>query len=447
VAEEPGLTRPRFIAATAALVAVAVTVYAPALGGWFQLDDFSWFAAVRGRTLVEALFSHVDTRSWRPLAEALQYWTLDRTVGMAALPAHLLSLSVYATAVVLVVRLARVLGASHRQALASGALFALHDAHVMATCWNATLNQPAFVALAALHLISVKRIFDAGRASALRWAAAVATALVAALVHESAVLLPVADALVAIGVAPRRARRRALALVAALGVALGAFCAWRLHVAARFSDGPYRFTVGGETLSALGWYVDLALCPNVRPFPGRPALDVLLATALIAFAARAWRRGDRLPALGLSLFAVLLAPALTVPRHLSDYYLTIPSVGLALAGGALVEAGLAHPRRAVTVASALVASAWLVAMGLTARDRAASVASNGRVLRPAVTTVIAARRAIGPGRLLRLGRVAPAVADELSRAPTPFDHLGLGPVCVEPRCPPRSATDVPLRAE
>jgi len=58
------------------------------------------------------------------------------------------------------------------------------------------------------------------------------------------------------------------------------------------------------------------------------SLTLLLLTFAIV---RAWRH-DWLPAFCLAWFAIVLAPVLPLRDHISDYYLTLPTIGLAIVG-------------------------------------------------------------------------------------------------------------------
>ena len=63
----------------------------------------------------------------------------------------------------------------------------------------------------------------------------------------------------------------------------------------------------------------------------------VLAAALVAYAVWAWRRGDRLPAYGWFWFVIVLGPVLPLRDQVMEYYVTIPSIGLAV----LMAKGLA----------------------------------------------------------------------------------------------------------
>jgi hypothetical protein len=84
----------------------------------------------------------------------------------------------------------------------------------------------------------------------------------------------------------------------------------------------------------------------------------LIGLALAAFVLWSLRKGNRVPLFCVAWFFLFLAPVLPLPNHITDYYITLPLVGLAwLAGWAMVAAWQSHPvLRAVAV---LLAVAFL----------------------------------------------------------------------------------------
>jgi tetratricopeptide (TPR) repeat protein len=114
------------------------------------------------------------------------------------------------------------------------------------------------------------------------------------------------------------------------------------------------------------------------------ALAAVAAGGLAAWAAGRWfRRGDGVPLLALAWVLATLAPSLwialvyTTTGPVSDRYLYLPSVGLALGAGWLVQAALAAPAPAWRrSAAAVVAAAILVAGIALSLQRGAAWTSN-----------------------------------------------------------------------
>jgi hypothetical protein len=64
-----------------------------------------------------------------------------------------------------------------------------------------------------------------------------------------------------------------------------------------------------------------------------PWITVLILVGLAVFAYTQVSRGNTAPLFFFGWFASLLVPVLPLPDHLSEYYLTLPTIGLAMLGG------------------------------------------------------------------------------------------------------------------
>jgi len=69
-----------------------------------------------------------------------------------------------------------------------------------------------------------------------------------------------------------------------------------------------------------------------------PALTALLTAAALAFAARRAMRRDYCALFALAWFAITLVPYLPLPDHKMDYYLAVPTIGIAMLGASAVAA-------------------------------------------------------------------------------------------------------------
>jgi tetratricopeptide (TPR) repeat protein len=380
----------------AALVALVVAVYWPALWGELVYDDEvllgpanpatqSIGAAVRHA--FEPLWSF-DRASQPEAGGAMQraFWRPLTVVALAVgrtltpestLGPHVVSLLLHLVATLAAFGLARRLldAAGVRGAdfggFAVAALFALHPVQVEAVAWIAAVNDPLFGALSLLALWLHAR-WDGNGSPWLRGPALGALVFLAALLaKEQALVVP---ALV-VGVDLVLRQRVRLQALAPYGVALGVWFVTRVVVfrdvfggfveaqgdfgfsAAR--EAGFRVELLGGFLRLLAWPLDLTVFRPVRPeLPaGDPAVlhgALWLAGFCAALGASLWRRA-RAATFGLVVVAVmptLVAAALhTAGRYpLSDRYLYLPVFGFALAlvsalfrvlprDGALVAAG------------------------------------------------------------------------------------------------------------
>jgi hypothetical protein len=96
-----------------------------------------------------------------------------------------------------------------------------------------------------------------------------------------------------------------------------------------------------------------------------PALAIAITLAAIAFAVRRAARRDYAPLLALSWFVITLAPYLPLPDHKMDYYLAVPSIGLALLGASAFAAALSA-RIPAKLATAACLLCYMVSSGRAA---------------------------------------------------------------------------------
>ena len=85
------------------------------------------------------------------------------------------------------------------------------------------------------------------------------------------------------------------------------------------------------------------------------ACVLVLSAALLAFTAAKTARGDRLPLFFLAWFAIVLAPVLPLRDHVTDYYLYLPSAGLAMLGSYALARAWRHGTAWRAAAAALAA--------------------------------------------------------------------------------------------
>jgi len=124
----------------------------------------------------------------------------------------------------------------------------------------------------------------------------------------------------------------------------------------------YALGAGFATIRTLASYWEVALGPGAAGeyfFWVKSAaipLTLVLTAATLGFAAWRWLRGDRLPIFCLGWFLIALAPFLLIHGHISNYYVTVPALGLALLGAwaAVVAAKAGVIARGITFAALAV---------------------------------------------------------------------------------------------
>jgi hypothetical protein len=380
----------------AALVAVAVAAFAPALGGDPVGDDF---ALLRTVDRVEGPlwpFAHNDLGEpagsghfYRPLWVAWNALLVELGGGEEAV-LHAGNLLLYAIAVLELWLLARAL-LPPAGALVAALAFALHPRHGESVAWISGSTDLVAAALALGALVAAVRLRGGRR---LLVAALLAAAAVAG--KEAAVVAP----LLAAGVVWLRgrldgeasARADALRVGAAMLAAQAAVLAARWVVVGGlggYADEPFSARRGAGAFAS---YVLGALTPpqlRVLEHPALLLVPLALAALLALAVVRARRRGDgrglAVAALGGAWFLVAVAPVLNLPLDLNsangERLLLLPSAGLALAVGALVPA---RAGRRAALAGGAVAALALVACWTHAATYVAAGEIASRTVRQAV---------------------------------------------------------------
>lgn len=326
--------------AAAFLAVTLCAVYGCDAGRGFIKDDFRWIRETRVQSpsdLAE-LFSRTDG-FYRPLV-SVSFAVNSATSGTSSRPYGLTNVALLIINAVLVWTLARRLDLAPEPALlAAGAwAFNFHGIN-MAVLWvcGRTALMAALGALLTAIAIASRRPIAAGLCC-----------LVALLSREDAVLLPV---LFAGWVAFDASGSLAARLVAAarltwpLFAALAAYLVLRLRTAAFWpGNAPdyYQFTSSPAVLvENLLQYADRAIT-----WPAFAALVVVLASARTP---RLDARERRAAAFGAMWLAGTFALTVLIPVR-SSLYAVVPSIGAALASGAVASAAIRADRRRTAIA-------------------------------------------------------------------------------------------------
>jgi protein O-mannosyl-transferase len=369
-AEGRAATRQARRAAVAVALLVAA-VYAPTLRSDFVWDDWTLVAgsdAVGDASgLVRALGSDLYASNaaagpsgyWRPLATA-SFW-LNSRLGDGPLALHAGNVVLHAiTAGLLALLLARVLRAGALVAALAALLWAIHPEQVEAVAWI-SCRYELLAALAAVAYLLLPKRPDLGSAA---WCGGV---FLAGLLSKES-FLGFAAVVLAEDWAARRSWRESWRRWAAVALAIVAWMSARRLLGIRQLDVEPTTLVAlpGRLLSALAVYAARAVAPLPLSIhqPFEPGAGLMAAGAAIAVAllALAWRRRELAPA--VALFVAGLAPTSIAMARMgiaAERYFYLPSLGVAWLLGALLAAGLRHPRRGVALGAKAAAAAVLVA--------------------------------------------------------------------------------------
>lgn len=315
---------------------LCLALYWPGLLAWFQQDDFVWLnltnQAQGWRGLLHMLVQPTTQGTWRPLSERVFFLAFGAMFGSDALPYRIwVFLTMFANLALLqsiTARLTRWRAAGFCAAvlwLANSKL-----ATVMSWSCEYILVACGFFLLLALHLFL--RYIETGERRYYVWTWA--AFLTGFLAMETNIVFPALVGSYAL-LCARPFFKRTLPFFAASAV-YGI-----LHMALAPNQGTLLYTMHFDrAIPATLWtYWRRSFEPiglrHLSWFP--PAAGAILMAgctlALLAFAIQQARRKEWLAAVLLAWYFITLGPVVPLRDHITDYYLTLPAMCLAMLGG------------------------------------------------------------------------------------------------------------------
>ncbi len=299
-------------------VAFLFAVYWYGLKNWFEQDDFAWLglhAQVNSlATLFTAMFAPMAQGSIRPWSERGFFLLFYRIFQDNALPYHIAVFVTQTANLVLLALVMRKLTGSRLAAVAAPILWTANSALLTPLCWVSDYNQIqcAFFLLLAFLLYLHDRYWLQFAVFVLGFGA-----LELNIVYPALIL--------AFVVTCRLSRKHILETLPLFAVS-AAYYALHTWAAPRQTTGIYALHFDSALPSTLWTYWVWAFTPFNAHLP---VVVVLSFTALvIGFVSYRARLQDRLPLFFLLWFPIALAPTLPLRGHISDYYLSIPVLGL-----------------------------------------------------------------------------------------------------------------------
>jgi hypothetical protein len=324
-----------------------LVLYWPGLMAWFQQDDFVWLNLINQAHgwdgLLRTLFQPTTQGTWRPLSERVFFLAFGAMFGSDALPYRFwVFLTMFANLVLLqsiTVRLTRSRAAGFWAAIFWVANSKL--ATVMSWTCEYILVACGFFLLLALHLFLRYTGTGQRRYYIWTWAAF----LTGFLAMETNVVFPFLAGSYALA-CDRQHFRRTLPFMAASAV----YGILHLFLAPNQGTVPYTMHFDRAMPATFLSYWRRAFeqigLHHMSPFPPiAGTLEMAASTiALLAFAICQARRRQWLPTVLLAWFAITLGPVVPLRNHITDYYLTLPLMCLAmLSADALAYAWNAGP--------------------------------------------------------------------------------------------------------
>lgn len=400
---------------------------------WFMQDDFAWLGLLRevhgSRSLLNALFAPEAQGTIRPWSERGFFLLFESLFGLDSLPFHICVFATMAADAVLVAWITLRITGSRIAGSMAPVLWIANSSLSTVLAWTSAYNE----ALCALFLLAAMASFirfaETGRRVFWWWQLVIF--ILGFGVLEVNVVYPALAAVYALFVARTAAKRLLLSLIPLFCISIVYFVLHRV-AAPLPTDGPYAVHVNGRIFQTLATYWKWALIPQHWPdkflFRARALLWVITAV-LAAFSIRELMKRRYRVLFFASWFLISLAPMLPIPEHLTDYYLTIPLIGLSMLGACGIALAWRSwwPWRATAL---LLVAVWLP---LTIRDSLTasqwwldrSLAVRGMVLGAE------AAHEKHPGKAIVLDAVTSALYDDaISQSgfyPTGFDDVYLTP--------------------
>ena len=306
-------------------------VYWAGLRAWFQQDDFAWLRLRldidNWRDLLRVVFEPRAQGTIRPLSERLFFLVFSAIFGLDALPFRIWAFLTQFANIALMMAITLRLTGSRLAGFLAAILWLANPGLAKTMTWTSGYNQLAcgLFVLASFYLLL--RYLDTGRRR--YWLGQWIVFLAGFGVQELNVVYPALAAAYTLCCARRHFRGTLPLFIPSL-----VYAAVHSWVAPTASGGTYGLYFDGAIPVTFARYWAWALtAPYLEPAWLLWGLATLLSAALGWLAFAQARRGEFVPLFFLAWFAILIAPVLPLREHIIEYYLTLPTLGLAMLGG------------------------------------------------------------------------------------------------------------------
>lgn len=382
---------------------ISLELYWPGLTAWFQKDDFVWLGL---RAMVHswhdlwwALFAPLAQGTIRTLSERVFYMSLNAAFGLKAFPYRLWAFLTFAATLTMLSAVCTKLTRSRAAGFWAAIIWAVNSALAYALSWTAIYYQLFCSFFLLLSFWFLLRYVEKGKRRF--HIAQCAVFLLGFLVLELNVVYPALAAAYAICCA-----RRIVWKIAPLFLASAAYTGFHVTVAPLQSTGPYKMFWDAGVFSTLWTYWKMALGPNrlmllgIYPSAFRSVLTIALMAGLLGFLTWKLYQREWVAAFFPAWFVIVLAPLLPLRDHVTDSYLTVPLIGLAMWGGWAAVSGwrAGWGGRVATVALLAV---YLGVSIPVARATAAGFSARSHQIRGMLFGIVALNRR-APGKTLIL---------------------------------------------
>ncbi len=413
-------------------VVFLVWLYREGFTTWFIADDFAWLVLPRlvhlHHDLLYEMFAPMAQGTIRPWSERGYFFLLESLFGFDSLPFRIVAFATAATVAMLLAWVTVRATGSRVAGFVAPFLWIANTALVRAITWSSAYNElmcPLFLLGALVLLI---RYTETGARRFWWWQLVVFILGFGAL--EINIVYP-ALAAVWLLCMRRFSWRHVLPQTA---ISVGYFVIHRL-VAPLPTSGAYALVFDNSILKTAALYWKWSLTPQQMESYGNShrAAELVLVAGTLAIAAYTIHelQNRRYTVLFyLAWFAITLAPLLPLPAHRTDYYLTIPVIGLAMLGGAAAGQFLNQPIPQ-TILAVIPLAAYLWAMIPVTQHVTHWWRQNTQAVRTLVLGVAAARQT-HPEKAIVVNGISAELYD-FSFAHSPFAAMGIEGVYLMPK--------------
>lgn len=326
-------SRTRRIAFYAIPMLFCLAVHWIAIKTWFQADDFAWLGLPLEihptlHDWVSVLFEPRAQGTIRILSERVYFLIFTSIFGLNALPFRIWAFLTQFANLFLLMRITRRVTGSDRAAFIAPILWAASSTLTVALDWSSAYNEVCCAFFLLLSFDLLLRYFETGERKYWIWQFVTFVLGFGAL--ELMVVYPAVAAAYALLFAPKYFRRTLWLFLPSL-----VYTAIHFAVAPLSHDPNYRmhFDPG---IARIFWDYWALATAAWRPtqIDWRPVwLETAAAIAISLGFLWCLYRNRRLAAFCLGWFVLVIAPLLPLTNHFSEYYASMPAIGLAMLGG------------------------------------------------------------------------------------------------------------------
>lgn len=306
-----------------------------ALKMWFFSDDFAWLGlrleVHSPRDLIPVLFSPQAQGTVRTFSERLFFLVFSSVFGLESPPFRVWVFLTQFANIALLMQITRRLTGSALASFLAPVLWSANAGLALAIGWSAAYNQIAFAFVVLLAFRLFLEYIDTGQLKFWIWQWVVFVLGFGVL--EINVVYPALATGYALCCARRHVRKTLYLFIPSI-----LFTVVHFAFIPPPTDPYYQMVFGSSLLRMLWsyWAYALGALRDVRA-DWRPlwlglSTAVAITIALAVFAARMLRRREWLGIFMLGWFLVAILPVLPLKNHFTEYYITVPTIGLAILG-------------------------------------------------------------------------------------------------------------------